>query len=153
MKQLKQIKDNLKTNNELKRYKNIFKHRQMRFATTKIALIFNKNISAIKFYEIEKELINTPKDERMFKNAFLKMEKAINYKANWESLGKFMWYQYQASIYYKDIKNKTPNIFNKENMIKMNEIKRTFYSEWLHSLSKDDISFNKKIIQVSKIIL
>lgn len=152
MKQSKQIKKLLKTKGKWEEYKNVFTHKQMRLATSKIALVFNEKISINKLTKIELDLMSSEKNSKMFDNAFKELSLLVNYKADWKSLGKFMWYQYQTSTYYKDIKVGVKNIYNPNNIIEINEKRRGFYLKWLHSIGMNDSLFNEKIIQVSKIV-
>lgn len=152
MKQSKQIKNLLKTNGKWEEYKKAFSHKQMRLATSRIAFAFNNKISIDKLAKIEIELMKSEKKSNMFDEAFKEISKLVNYKADWKSLGKFMWYQYQTSTYYKDIKKGTKNTYNPNNIIEINEKRRDFYLKWLHSIGMDDSLFNEKIIQVSKIV-
>lgn len=153
MNQLKQVKNKLRQENIWASYKETFKHKQMKLITTKIALIFKDKININVFYKLEKELMSKTKNKEMFKEAFAILEKEVKYKANWEELGKFMWYAFQTSTFYKDQKKDIKNIYTYENSIRLNTKKREHFLKWLHSVDKKDIEFNNKIIAVQKLVL
>lgn len=153
MKQLKQVKNKLQQTNNWNAYKEAFTHKQMKLVTTKIALIFKDKINVNTFYKLEKELITKPKNKDMFKEAFATLEKEVQYKANWKELGKFMWYAYQTSTFYKDQKKNVKNVYTFENSVELNTQKREHFLKWLHSVDKNDIDFNNKIIAVQNLVL
>lgn len=153
MKQLNLIKRKLKKDKVWNDYKTKFKHKQMRFVVSKIASVFVKNININKFHKIEKSLIETPNGEDMFDEAFRQLSREIKYKADWESLGKFMWYAYQTSTFYTDQKAGIKNIYTLENSIELNDIKREHFLKWLHSVDNTDDKFNNKIMEVQRLVL
>ena len=150
MQKLNQVKSHLKSNGVYKEYKNAFKHKQLRFALTKIALTFNESIHAIDLSKLEMELLKQNKDKDMFIKPMETLNKLVNYKANWKELGKFMWYAYQTSTYFTDRKINVPNIYNGNDNIKVNATKRKHYLKWMHSVDSRDDEFNNKIIKVLK---
>lgn len=152
MKQWKQVKNKLKEKDELKKYKEKFKHKQIRFVVSKIFFVFNSENKIDELLAIEQKLLVAKKDQKLFSNIIKDFEKIIDYKADWKSFGEFLWMQFQASTYYWDKKKNLENIFNEKNYIKLNSEKRKLYMNWVHSLPKED-DFNEKIIKVSKIIL
>ena len=151
MKKLKAIKSKLKKHKEWKKYKSIFIHRQTRFFVTKIMLVYKKDLDVEILYNWEKSFLNTPVNQNMFEKVFGEFKK---YYANgdWFSFSKMLWYIYQISRYYKDLKNKIKNIYINGNIIELNKIKRNYYVKWLDSLNKEEKDFNNKIIEVNKII-
>ena len=150
MKQLKEIKNKLIKNDLWKEYSQKFTHKQMKLISTKIALIFNKNIKVQDFYEIEKELIVVKKNKFMFLETFNKISYKTNYSCDWKSFSIFLWYIYQTSTYYKDKKKKIDNIFI-DNTIKMNQEKRKYFYLFMNSLDMRDDYFNDKIISILKL--
>ena len=151
MKKIRKIKKKFKRK-ELKIYNSLFKHRQMKFAISKILLACNKNIDVKDLYNIEKSMIDINKDNKMFNLAFANANKISKINADWKSFSEFMWYAYQTSTYYKDIKKNINNVYNKENFVEINNIKRKKYLLWLHSLPKEK-DFNFIVIKIGKIIL
>ena len=151
MKKLKAIKSKLKKHKEWKKYKSIFIHRQTRLFVTKIMLVYKKDLDVEILYNWEKSFLNTPVNQNMFEKVFGEFKK---YYANgdWFSFSKMLWYIYQISRYYKDLKNKIKNIYINGNIIELNKIKRNYYVKWLDSLNKEEKDFNNKIIEVNKII-
>lgn len=152
MKNLKMIKKYLKQNKFWSLYKEKFKHKQMKFAITKIAFIVDKNVSKETLIKMELAALNSNKDKNMYVESFKIFSNKINYKADWKSFGEFMWYIYQTSTYYKDIKKNIKNVYNETNINFINETRRKLYGTWLHSMDKTDDLFNEKIINISKIV-
>lgn len=149
MKKLKQLKKKLKKNNLLFEYKNKFKHKQMRFAISKIAMIYYPTISLDDLFILESNILNQDIGPEMFISSFKMFKKISGLSSDWESFGKFMWYQFQVSTYYKDVKKGNNNIFI-ENEVKKNQEKRILFLKWLHSVDKTEENFNQKIIKLQK---
>jgi hypothetical protein len=152
MKKLKIIKNKLKNNNNWKKYKKIFIHNQTKLMISKIALIYNKKIKIEKLYEWESSFIEKKIDKNMFKKIFEEINKYCP-NINWNSFAKMLWFVYQISRYYKDLKKKRKNIYINQNIVKLNKIKKKYYMNWLNSLNKKDKKFNRKVIKINKIII
>ena len=90
MKLLNQVKNNLKKQKKLKEYKVVFKHHQMKFLITKIALIFVEKISIEKFAKLEINLYQSKKGIDMFVESIKILEIETKYKADWNSFAKFL---------------------------------------------------------------
>ena len=142
----------LKQNQKWKLVKEKYKHKQMRLVFSKIALIFNPNIEINKLIEGESKMLEAKKDqqETMFLNIFSQFEKITNEKANWKSFAKYLWYVFQTSTYWKDKKQNIENIFIKNNYIKMNQTKRKYLFEWMHSMDVSDSNYNHRITRTLK---
>lgn len=151
MKLLKQIKSNLKEQKKLKEYDRVFKHKQMKFLVTKIALVFSDDINIDKFTKLEIKLSESKKGPDMFSESIKTLEEETKYKADWKSFANFLWFIYQTSTYYRDLKKGMENVYV-DNIIKINEKRRNIYNTWMESLAKDDSQFNHKITQVSKLV-
>ena len=149
MKKWKIVKSKLKNDNKWNKYKEVFRHKQMQLAITKICLVFDEKIDIDKLFLIEESLIDKTNDR--FSDAFKEVSILLNNKADWNSFAKFMNLQVQMSTYYKDMKQGKDNIFI-NNVIKMNEEKRKYFLQWLHSIDQKDNTFNDKIIKVQKIV-
>lgn len=151
MKKLKKIKNKLKENNQWKKYKKIFIHKQTRFFISKIILIYKKAIDVDILYKWEKSFLNTNINQNMFEKVFSEF-KQIYSNGDWFSFSKMLWYIYQISRFYKDKRNKIKNIYINGNIIELNKMKKNYYVKWLESLDKTEKDFNDKIIKVNKII-
>ena len=147
---LKNLNKEFKKNNKLEEYKEKFAHKQMFFACSKVALIFKEDVSIDYLYEMEVNLIDTKKDINMFKVAMKELSKITNKNINWDIFAEYLWYLYQTSTYYKDIKKDIINIFNEETFIKLNSLKRDAYQVWIDSLDKADPEYNVRIRKVIK---
>ena len=151
MKKLKIIKNKLKENNQWKKYKKIFVHRQTRFFVSKIVLVYKEAIDVETLYKWEKSFLTTKINQSMFEKVFSEF-KILYSNGDWFSFSKMLWYIYQISRYYKDKRNKIDNIYINGNIIELNKIKKKYYVKWLNSLDKTKEDFNTKIIEVNKII-
>lgn len=148
MKEIKQVKKMLKQRNEWQNYKDTFKHKQIRFALSKISLTFNHLLKPSELLKIELLALKAEKNSEMFKEAFKEISKVVDYKANWDALGKFMWYAFQTSTYFNDKKKGVENIYDSELHVEINAKKRAHYMTWMHSVDTTDDYFNDKIIKV-----
>ena len=144
MKELKQIKNKF-DNDTWKEYKNKFKHKSMRFIISYIILLYRPSMPIDDLVTIEKQLISKNKNIKMFDDAFIEVKKITKKDFNWESLSKFMWYAYQTSTYYKDIKKGITNIYTLDNFIEINAIKIKLFSEWLTSVPVTEEKYNFNI--------
>lgn len=144
MKELKQIKNKF-DNDTWKEYKNKFKHKSMRFIISYIILLYRPSMPIDDLVTIEKQLISKNKNIKMFDDAFIEVKKITKKDFNWESLSKFMWYAYQTSTYYKDIKKGITNIYTLDNFIEINAIKIKLFSEWLTSIPVTEEKYNFNI--------
>ncbi len=144
MKELKQIKNKF-DNDTWKEYKNKFKHKSMRFIISYIILLYAPSIPINDLVTIERQLISKNKNIKMFDDAFIEVKKITKKDFNWESLSKFMWYAYQTSTYYKDIKKGISNIYTLDNFIEINAIKIKLFSEWLTSIPVTEEKYNFNI--------
>ncbi|MCK5945760.1 MAG: hypothetical protein KAG04_00660 [Mycoplasmataceae bacterium] len=147
---LKKLNKELKKNKKLNEYKTMFAHKQMVFACSKVALIFNEDVSVDVLYKMEVKLIGVKKDINMFKEAMKDLTKITNKNIKWDVFAEFLWYLYQTSTYYKDTKKGIKNIFNDDTFIKLNSLKRNAYQRWIDSLDKTDAQYNVRIRKVIK---
>jgi len=145
MKELKQLKNKLKQDNLWSIYKKKFNDKSMRLILSYIILIYKPSTSIDEMIEIEKELITKKNDESMFNSVFIKVKEITNKNFDWESFGKFMWYVYQTSTYYKDIKKNVKNIYTTENFIQINKIKTNLFFKWLQSIPVNEEKYNFNI--------
>ena len=145
MKELKQLKNKLKQDNLWSIYKKKFNDKSMRLILSYIILIYKPSTSIDEMIEIEKELITKKNDESMFNSVFIKVKEITNKNFDWESFGKFMWYVYQTSTYYKDIKKNVENIYTTENFIQINKIKTNLFFKWLQSIPVNEEKYNFNI--------
>lgn len=152
MTKLKEIKKELIAQNKWQSYKAKYKHPQMKFIFSKIALIFNPDLSSKALVSFEIEMIETNKDkkEEMFVNVFKKMKTLTNVKANWNAFGKFMWFVFQTSTYWQDTKKNINNVYTKRNYITVNQTKRDLFNEWLHSIDPHTQNYNDLIVETLK---
>lgn len=153
MKSLKAIKRLLKQNKQWSEYKKKYAHKQMRLVSSKIALIYNQDLSLEELYKLEVMALEAKKvnEEKMFEDLYFELDKMVNRPyIDWESFGRYMWYTYQTSTYWKDVKKKRPNVFNSRNYIEQNAIKREYYSKWLQSIDLSIEGANDRIIKVQK---
>lgn len=151
MKKLKMVK-NLFEKNDLNKYKNKFKNKQIRFVFSKIALIFNPDIDVKTLFKGEQIIFLGDKNENMFIKAFQILKTKTNNNIDWNAFGKLMWYSFQTSSYWKDSKKGIENIFTKNNYVQKNEEKRDWYYKWLKSLPKDLENYNLKILKTLKVV-
>ena len=150
MTKLKQISKELKKVKALKAYNHIFKHKQMKYASSKALLIFNPKASIKILVSMEYKLMKEKKDKKMFINNMKVLSKNTNGNIDWKVFGEFLWYLFQTSTYYKDIKLNIKNIYSKDNFIEINSKKRDVYQKWIDSLDKKDPHYNTKIRQILK---
>ena len=85
----------------------------MKLTITKIALIVNPEIDIEILEKMEIILLKSKKNSEMYFESFKIFKKNINYVADWDSFAKFMWYAFQTSTYYKDIKKNINNVYKK----------------------------------------
>lgn len=152
MKKINEVKK-LFSKFEMDEYKKRFSHKQMRFVCSKIVLLFKDHVFANELEAIEKSLLEKELNKDLFKEAFTMIDKLVDNGADWASLGQYMWYAYQTSRFFKDIKRKDKNIYTKANSVKLNELRRQLYGKWMHSLNKEDVRFNEKIMAVAKLTM
>ena len=152
MKQLKQVKNKFTEQDVYNEYAFKYKHKQMKFITSKIVLIYNPKVSVDELIKLETLMLKADKGKDMFDEPFKMVEKLTNTVADWKSFSKFMWYVYQTSTFFKDEKKGIKNIFNNENTIKLNEIRRGFFHKWLHSFPENQKNYNENVMQVSNLV-
>lgn len=149
---LKDIKKELIVQNKWASYKEKYKHPQMKFIFSKVALIFNPDLSVDELIPFEIEMLNANKDkkEEMFVNIFKKMRNITQVKADWKIFGKFIWFVFQTSTYWKDTKKNISNIYTKRNYITVNQTKRDLFNDWLHSIDHNTENYNDLIVETLK---
>lgn len=155
MTRLKATKKLLKQNKQWDAYKKKFTHKQMRLAISKIALIFNNELTSEVLYKKEEQMLKAAKDkkENMFLEVFADFNKLTKTeKINWSEFAKYFWYVYQTSTYYKDKARGRANVFNKKNYVEMNQAKRKHYNEWIMSIDLSIDGINEKVILVQKAV-
>ena len=150
MTKLKQVSKELKKVKGLKDYNNMFKHKQMKFACSKTLLIFNPKVKLKTLVSLEYTLLKEKKNKKMFLNNMQVLSKNTEGNIDWKAFGEFLWYLYQTSTYYKDIKNNVKNIYSEDNFIELNSKKRDAYQKWMDSLDRKDPQYNAKIRQILK---
>lgn len=152
MKKLKEIKKHLIIQNKWLSYKEKYKHPQMKLIFSKVALIFNPDLSIKELVSFELEMLeaNKEKKDEMFVPIFKKLRNLTNVKADWKAFGKFMWFVFQTSTYWKDEKKGINNIYTKRNYITVNQTKRDLFNEWLHSIDHNTNNYNDLIIETLK---
>lgn len=155
MKKIKKIKKVLKKEKLWITYCQKFRHKQMKFIFSKIALILklDLNIDILMTYEKKMMHSNIQKKEDMFLNVFQDMGKLTEIKADWESFAKFLFYIYQTSSFFYDRKKKIKNVFLQNEVIEMNQIKRNHYDKWLFSLDQIKPDFNLIVTKILKVVL
>lgn len=153
-KKLNKVKKNLILDQDWIKYLKKFRHHQMRLLASKIALIYNINIKVIDLLKIEKLMLDASKNKHpeMFVPIFIYLGILTKTKANWNAFGRFIFYIFQTSTFYHDSRFRKTNIFNKKNIIERNFEKREYFYSWLHSLDIAEKDFNKRIIQVQKLV-
>ena len=152
-KTINSIKKYLKKDSNLKKYKKIFKNKQMRFLFTKISVIFDSSISQKHLANIELSLLYNPTKE----NFILLLERLSKtfdnkfHKLKWESLAICFWYTFQNSLFYN---KKVNSEYTFDNFVTLNNIKRSAFSQWLKSFyNLKNIDFNNYVVQVLEIII
>lgn len=156
MKELRLVKKNLKAQQKWKPYKALFTHPQMRLLITKIAYDIRPEhlTSGIeRISEIEKSLLDAPRNEEMFAKAFLELGNFLERTWAWDILGRAVWYCYQTSTFWSDIKKNKPNIYNKDNFVQLNNAKRNAIQHWIHSVPRTTVDFNIVVRSVLRRIL
>ena len=149
MNNLKQIKKSIKEQGLLKSYNKKFKHKDMKFLLSYVALTFNEEIKIDLLVKEEVKLLNVEKGPKMFINAYSSLSKMTDKNIDWNSFGKFIWYIYQSSTYWKEDKKKN-NIYSKESFVAMNDQKRKHYNKWMRSIPETTEGYNLKIMEVMK---
>ncbi len=152
-KTINSIKKYLKKDSNLKKYKKIFKNKQMRFLFTKISVIFDSSISQKHLANIELSLLYNPTKE----NFILLLERLAKtfdnkfHKLKWESLAICFWYTFQNSLFYN---KKVNSEYTFDNFVTLNNIKRNAFSQWLKSFyNLKNIDFNNYVVQVLENII
>lgn len=156
MSELKLVKKKLQAHQKWKQYKKLFAHPQMRLLITKIAYDIRPEHLASGIEQvarIEESLIDAEKNEEMFATAFLKLGSFLQRPWAWDILGRAVWYCYQTSTYWKDVKKDIPNIYNKENFVQLNDLKRKAIQHWIHSIPRTTVDFNIIVTNMLKRIL
>ena len=148
---MKRIKNSFKEQKLLKEYKQKYKHKQMVFMFSNIMLTLNENADVEKLIEVEKELLRKEISEDMFEVYALRGKEISGMDLDWESFSKFIWYVFQTSTYYSDIKKGKHNIYNVENYIELNSTKRKLYFNFIHSIDKNLEGYNDKIMRILEI--
>ncbi len=154
-KTINSIKKYLKKDNNLKKYKKLFKNKQIRFLFTKISVIFDSSISQKHLANIELSLLYNPTKEN-FVLLLERLSKTFDnkfHKLKWESLAVCFWYAFQNSLFYN--KNKKIDCeYTFDNFIELNNIKRDAFSKWLKSFyNLKNIDFNNYVVQVLENII
>lgn len=152
MNKLSQIKKQIKKEKNWKAYKVRFEHKQMKFLFSKIALLLDDEINLKFLHDQELKLVNVEISNEMFIEVFKSLEDKIDFKCNWELFGKFIWFVYQTSTYWKDSKKNNHNIFTPENHLELNQTKRDLYQQWIKSIDKKNRYFNTSVIAISKLV-
>lgn len=154
------VKQTLKEQRLYKDYKKTFQHRQMRFLITKITYLFEIEIDPIKMAEFEKTLINQNNKEMFcwaLKEIFALSKNLKLQKINTNNLAYFLYYIYQTSRYYSDIRKKCTNVFidsnSKMKLIKHNALKREYYHSFYLEIEKIFVNYNYYIINLLKLVL
>ncbi len=150
MNKLRSVKKGLKRNHVWKQYKKMYKHKQMRFLFSNVALILKPEIDLNELIEVEKNLAIVEKDPEMFVKEFLKLKTLTKTKFDWSSFGEFVYYVFQTSTYWRDSKKGITNAFTKENYIEMNETKRKTYNKWLHSIPTTTDNYNDLLTSIMR---
>lgn len=152
MMKLKEIKKQLIAQDKWLSYKDKYKHPQMKFVFSKVALIFNADLTVEELMPFELEMLKASKEkkEEMFIPIFKKLRNITNVKADWKAFGQFMWYAFQTSTYWKDSKKGIANIYTKRNLITVNQVKRDLFNDWLHSIDHKTENYNELIIETLK---
>lgn len=146
-KEIRHIKKSFKKNGLYREYTNIFQHKQLKFLSSKIILIFNQKVELEKLISLETELLKKEKNEKMFNDVCSRFAELSNKKADWTSFSEFLYLVYQTSTYWKDTKKGIPNIYNMNNYNELNLKKRQLFNKWFKSMDID-INFNEKLIEV-----
>ena len=154
-KNYKLIKKYLKNKKLYKTYKQFFTHPATRFSLVWIISFFNKDLSFQTIEEISKLEFNLTKckEKKEFGNIFSKINLFIPkkyYLINWKEFGIYFYYVWQTSRFYYDKKHKNKNIYIIDDYIKLNSIKRKHYYNWIISLKKYDLNFNKLVLYLRK---
>lgn len=152
MNKLSQIKKQIKKEKLWKAYKARFEHKQMKLLFSKIALLLDGEINLKFLHDQELKLVDAEISNEMFIDIFKSFEDKIDFKSNWELFGKFIWFVFQTSTYWKDSKAGKHNIFTPENHFELNQIKRDLYQQWIKSIDKKNKDFNTKVIAISKLV-
>lgn len=152
MNKSKQIKAQIKNLKLWRKYKKKFQHPQMRLLFSRIALTLDPEINLKFLLDKEMFLIEVEKSPEMFVEIYESLSSIASFKCDWTVFGKFIWYIYQTSTYWKDARKKRVNVFTKENYLEQNQIKRELYQEWLDSIDKSNRSFNNYIIEISRMV-
>lgn len=152
MNKSKQIKTQIKNLKQWRKYKKVFHHPQMRLLFSRIALMLDPEINLKFLLDKELLLIQIEKSPEMFVEIYQSLESVASLKCDWTTFGKFIWYIYQTSTYWKDTKKKRGNIFTRDNYLEQNQIKRELYQQWLDSIDKSNCDFNNYIIEISRMV-
>ncbi len=152
MRKLKQIKKQIKSEGEWKKYKNVFRHKQMRLIFSEVALLLNPEINLKFLMDCEISLLSFEKGPKMFVETFKTLNDRVTFKCDWEMFAHFLWFVYQTSTYWKDTKKKKTNIFTKDNYLEVNQQKRDCYQKWIDSIDKENKMFNTYIIEMSRMV-
>ena len=154
-KTISSVKKYLKKGGNLKKYKKLFKNKQIRFLFTKISIIFESTISNEQLSNIEISLYYNP-TESHFVESLKRLSKTFDnkfLKLKWDKLGVCLWYAFQTSLFY----NKAREVeceYTLENFITLNNIKRESFSQWLKSFyDTKNIDFNNYVIKVLENII
>ena len=151
MKNLKKAKKQIRKKRLLKEYNKKFRHKQMKFVCSKIALIFDKDINVDILFQLEMSVLKSKLNQNVYGDSMQVFKMNINKKVDWQSLGLYLWFQLQTSTYYKDEKKGNVNIYNKENYIQLNSKKRDAWQLFIDTLEDNYNHFNKKVIKILKV--
>ncbi len=150
MTKLKKVKTELRKRKLLSEYNKKFKHKDMRFLFSYVALTFDDSIKVSALVKEEVKLLKADKEKDMFVASYLVLKELTDKKIDWKSFGKFIWFIFQTSTYWKDQRKKIENEFKKDNLVITNQTKRIYYNKWLESLPADIEDQNNKVIQIMK---
>ncbi|NQZ28991.1 MAG: hypothetical protein HRT98_01255 [Mycoplasmatales bacterium] len=145
----------LKDKGKLKKYNNLFAHKQTRFLLTKIVNILNPEVDPKKMAIIEMDL-NINKEDMFISGAkkIVKLTKVKEYeKADWESFGKFLYFVFQTGVFYHNQKNNVENIFINGNYVALNIEKKMLFNNFIESIKTLTPKHNHFIKEILKVVL
>lgn len=151
----KEIKKNMKSLGQYNQYKKIFLVKQKMFVLSNVAQIFNPNIDFEILTKLEINIVNNIDSEdnwgKCFEISGKQFLKPFD-KCDWNSFGKFMFYEWNKSKYFSK-KSRQKSIYNDENFNEINNLKTHNYNNWMNSmLSTKDKNFNVYVRKVLKLL-
>ncbi|CAM9151941.1 hypothetical protein MYMA111404_04235 [Mycoplasma marinum] len=145
----------LKTNNMFEEYKKIFATKQTRFLITKIIATLDADIKPEECAKLEMMLTKNEKD--MFVKPMSKVSILIKgnifEKADWKSLGEFLYFVFQTGVFYANKKTDTSNIYNQENYNKLNIEKKMLFNHFIESVKPLSDEHNVLIKNILRVVL